>query len=80
MRFKVQGSRFKVQSPTRHPAPAPHPDFFVHRRYDFNEVLPWDFIDHSVSKHYLWVEWRKALLERQTPPCDVTTCHSCQAC
>ena len=65
---------------TQHPAPCTHPDFFVHRRYDFNEVLPWDFIDHSVSKQYLWVEWRKALLERQTPPCDVTTCHSCQAC
>jgi len=57
-----------------------NPDFFVHRRYDSREILPWDFIDHSVSKQYLWVEWRKALLERQTPPCDVTTCHSCEAC
>jgi len=56
------------------------PDFFVHRRYGSDEILPWDFIDHSVSKQYLWVEWRKALLERQTPPCDVTTCHSCEAC
>jgi hypothetical protein len=56
------------------------PDFFVHRRYDYKEILPWDFIDHSVSKQYLWVEWRKALMERQTPPCDVTTCHSCEAC
>jgi hypothetical protein len=57
-----------------------HPDFFVHRRYDDNEVLPWDFIDHSVSKSYLLAEWRKAHLERQTPPCDVTTCHNCKAC
>jgi radical SAM superfamily enzyme YgiQ (UPF0313 family) len=57
-----------------------NPDFFVHRRYDAHEILPWDFIDHSVSKQYLWVEWRKALLERQTLPCDVTTCHSCEAC
>ena len=56
------------------------PDFFVHRRYDFEERLPWDFIDHGVDKRYLWVEWRKALLERQTPPCDVTTCHTCSAC
>src|SRR5215831_4566019 len=63
------------------PAPGtPDPDFFVHRRYGPDEILPWDFIDHSVSKQYLWVEWRKALLERQTPPCDVTTCHSCEAC
>ncbi len=64
-----------------HPAPYTlHPDFFVHRRYDSHETLPWDFIDHGVNKQYLWVEWRKALLERQTPPCDVTTCHNCQAC
>ena len=56
------------------------PDFFVHRRYDAQELLPWDFIDHSVSKQYLWVEWRKALLGRQTPPCDVSTCHACSAC
>ena len=58
----------------------PNPDFFVHRRYDSEERLPWDFIDHGVDKHYLWVEWRKAVLERQTPPCDVTSCQSCSAC
>ena len=57
-----------------------NPDFFVHRRYDSEERLPWDFIDHGVNKHYLWVEWRKAVLERQTPPCDVTSCRSCAAC
>jgi radical SAM superfamily enzyme YgiQ (UPF0313 family) len=65
---------------TRNEKPCLNPDFFVYRRYDYKEILPWDFIDHSVSKQYLWVEWRKALLERQTPPCDVTTCHSCEAC
>ena len=57
-----------------------NPDFFVYRRYDSEERLPWDFIDHGVDKHYLWVEWRKAVLERQTPPCDVTSCRSCAAC
>jgi len=56
------------------------PDFFVHRRYDPKEILPWDFIDHSVSKQYLLAEWRKALLGLQTQPCDVTTCHKCEAC
>jgi radical SAM superfamily enzyme YgiQ (UPF0313 family) len=60
--------------------PSLDPDFFVHRRYDAREMLPWDFIDHSVSKHYLLTEWRKALLEKHTPPCDVTTCHNCSAC
>lgn len=70
----------KSQKNLHPPSSTLHPDFFVHRRYDSQEILPWDFIDHSINKQYLWVEWRKALLERQTPPCDVTTCHNCQAC
>ncbi|MEW6269361.1 MAG: radical SAM protein [Thermodesulfobacteriota bacterium] len=61
-------------------AGCPSPDLFVHRRYQPDEPLPWDFIDHEVDKRYLLAEWRKALLERQTPPCDVATCHSCGAC
>jgi hypothetical protein len=89
--FKVQSSKFKVQSgSTSHvlrsmsslqpEAYSLQPDFFVHRRYDPKEILPWDFIDHSVSKQYLLAEWRKALLGLQTQPCDVTTCHKCEAC
>ncbi len=58
----------------------PAPDHFVHRRYETDEPLPWDFIDHSVDKGYLVAEWRKALLERETPPCDVATCRTCGAC
>ncbi|HVM97053.1 MAG TPA: radical SAM protein [Candidatus Acidoferrales bacterium] len=58
----------------------PHPDAYVHRRYDDDEIFPWDFIDHRIDKSYLWVERRKALMARQTPPCDTTTCHSCAAC
>lgn len=80
LRREAKGLTSKVQGPKSQEPQTLNPDFFVHRRYDQQEILPWDFIDHSVSKQYLWVEWRKALLERQTPPCDVTTCHSCQAC
>lgn len=58
----------------------PHPDEYVHRVYGDSERLPWDFIDHRISKSFLWVERRKALAARQTPPCDTTTCTSCGAC
>ncbi len=75
----IQRLRRTTRPQTTDP-PRLHPDFFVHRRYDANEILPWDFIDHSVNKNYLLAEWRKAHLERQTPPCDVTTCHNCKAC
>src|SRR5439155_21699236 len=50
------------------------PDGFVHRAYDHDERLPWDFIDHQVRKLYLWTEHEKAIRERETPPCDVSTC------
>jgi radical SAM superfamily enzyme YgiQ (UPF0313 family) len=56
------------------------PDRFVHRTYPLDAVLPWDFIDHGVDRRYLLAERRKAFAERQTPPCDTATCHSCGAC
>ena len=56
------------------------PDWFVHRSYDYAERLPWDFIDHHFQKLYLWTEREKALRERETPPCDVSTCKTCGAC
>jgi radical SAM superfamily enzyme YgiQ (UPF0313 family) len=59
---------------------APHPDAYAHRAYGESERLPWDFIDHRIQKGFLWVERRKALAARQTPPCDTATCISCGAC
>jgi hypothetical protein len=56
------------------------PDWYVHRSYAYEEILPWDFIDHRVRKLFLWTERQKALYERETPPCDVSTCKSCGAC
>jgi radical SAM superfamily enzyme YgiQ (UPF0313 family) len=61
-------------------ADLPHPDAYVHRPYGEHEPLPWDFIDHRISKRYLWIERRKALAARQTAPCDTATCTSCAAC
>jgi radical SAM superfamily enzyme YgiQ (UPF0313 family) len=56
------------------------PDRFVHRTWDADELLPWDFVDHQVDKRYLLAERRKAYGELQTPPCDTHTCHTCAAC
>jgi radical SAM superfamily enzyme YgiQ (UPF0313 family) len=36
-------------------------DFFVFRKKDISENLPWDFIDAGVSKEKLWQEYRKAI-------------------
>ena len=62
------------------PADGVDPDIFTHRSYAVAEILPWDFLDHSLHKRFLWVERERARSERQTAPCDVTTCRVCGAC
>ncbi|MBA4396588.1 MAG: radical SAM protein [Syntrophus sp. (in: bacteria)] len=39
---------------------APHPDFYVYRQKDPTEILPWDFIDHGVSREFLLKEAQDA--------------------
>ena len=34
--------------------------FFVHRRRQLEEILPWDFIDHGISKAQLWGQYMRA--------------------
>jgi radical SAM superfamily enzyme YgiQ (UPF0313 family) len=58
----------------------PDPDFYVRRRYSYEETLPWDFIDHQVHKWFLFSERKKAHYEHQTKPCNVLRCTVCGAC
>ncbi len=41
-----------------------NPDFYVYRQKNTDEILPWDFIDHGVSRAFLIKEYRKALSEK----------------
>lgn len=36
-------------------------DFYIFRKKDFNEILPWDFIDMGIAKDTLWAEYQEAL-------------------
>ena len=40
-----------------------NPDFYVYRKRSFEEILPWDFIDHGIPKEFLWNEYQEALKE-----------------
>lgn len=40
-----------------------NPDFYVYRKRDLDEVFPWDFIDHGISKERLKEEYLKAMKE-----------------
>ena len=56
----------------------PHdPDFFVHREAGTDEVLPWDFIDHGLTKAFLAREYRRGVGSKLTPKCAVETCRAC---
>jgi radical SAM family uncharacterized protein len=48
-----------------------NPDFYVYRQKDLSEILPWDFIDHGVSKAFLLTEYRESFpaktLTNETP-------------
>jgi len=57
-----------------------NPDFFVHRTRDLEETLPWDFVDHGLSKRHLAREYSLALKGRQSEGCRVGGCHRCGIC
>jgi len=38
-------------------------DFYVYRKRDLDEIFPWDFIDHGISKEELKEEYLKAMEE-----------------
>ena len=61
-------------------ATAINTDFYVRRRREFNEHLPWDFIDIGVRKEYLMNEYQRALEGKFTPPCRVGSCKTCGVC
>jgi radical SAM superfamily enzyme YgiQ (UPF0313 family) len=56
----------------------PHdPDFFVLREAGVDEHLPWDFIDHGLTKAFLAREQRRGLGARLTAKCQVESCRAC---
>ncbi len=56
----------------------PHdPDFFVRREAGVDDVLPWDLLDHGLTKAFLARELRRGLGARVTPKCAVERCRAC---
>jgi len=44
-------------------------DFYAYRERDYNEILPWDFIDIGVNRKYLEIESEKAKKAELTQNC-----------
>lgn len=51
-------------------------DFYAYRRREYDEILPWDFIDVGVNKEYLIRENERAKLSQVTPDCRLG-CENC---
>jgi radical SAM superfamily enzyme YgiQ (UPF0313 family) len=57
------------------------PAFYLFRRRERGEVLPWDLVDNGVSKDYFWKELRRSEAERLSPHCpEVQGCIRCGVC
>ncbi|MBO6133484.1 MAG: TIGR03960 family B12-binding radical SAM protein [Lachnospiraceae bacterium] len=54
------------------------PAFYTERERDWDEILPWDFIDIGVSREYLYSEWKKAERGEITENC-ADKCSGCGA-
>ncbi|MEE4358093.1 MAG: radical SAM protein [Desulfococcaceae bacterium] len=56
-------------------------DSLVYPERDADELFPWDFIGHRVKKSFLRREYEKALENRPSPPCPMTSgCGLCGGC
>jgi len=73
--YKNQGNWVKTLK-----ASVLNPDFFVYRERSVDEILPWDFIDHGVTKAFLVEEYEKAMKGETTPACHVDQCKACGVC
>ncbi|MSS64001.1 TIGR03960 family B12-binding radical SAM protein [Velocimicrobium porci] len=50
--------------------------FYTSREREYDEILPWDFIDIGVTKKFLWKEYEQAKNQTVTPNCR----QACQGC
>ena len=49
----------------------------MHREAGVEERLPWDFLDHGLTKTFLAREYRRGVGAKLTPKCAVATCRAC---
>ncbi|MEN8243311.1 MAG: TIGR03960 family B12-binding radical SAM protein [Thermodesulfobacteriota bacterium] len=54
--------------------------FYVNRKRDLDEPLPWDHIDMRVHKSFLVQEWQAAHDERVVLDCRWNPCNDCGVC
>jgi radical SAM superfamily enzyme YgiQ (UPF0313 family) len=57
------------------------PAFYLFRRREKAELLPWDLVDNGVGKDYFWKELQRSQQERLSPHCpEIQGCIRCGVC
>lgn len=51
-------------------------EFYANRRRSYDEILPWDHLDYSISKEFLIREHKRAVQGSVSRPCQI----ACEAC
>jgi radical SAM family uncharacterized protein/radical SAM-linked protein len=50
------------------------------RKKNFEDPLPWSFIETGGNVQFLWDEYQRGLEEKISPPCVKDSCHQCGIC
>jgi len=56
------------------------PGWYAHRRYDYDDKLPWDHVEAGMSRNFLVREHRNAMEASTTPDCRTGRCPGCGVC
>ena len=56
------------------------PTFYANRQRGKDEVFPFDHIDSTLGKRFLWADQRRAWRERVMERCEIGKCAGCVAC
>ena len=54
------------------------PNFYAHRKRDYDEITPWEHLDYGVTKSYLIKEHKKSVCAETTHSCQ-NGCNGCGA-
>lgn len=55
-------------------------EYYAHREFPLDAVLPWDHIDIGLSKEYFIKEYQKAIKGKTTRRCTEEICRVCRIC
>jgi len=56
------------------------PRWYAHRRYQYDDRLPWGHVEAGVSRKFLVREHKKAMEASSTPDCRAGRCPGCGVC